>query len=81
VTPHIPVEMESVEALIDVCRHSRLASIVPERAAQLAPDMHALDLTGPMLKRQAGILWRRGGAPSMAAQAFAHMLAARLGER
>ncbi len=81
VTPHIPVEMESVEALIDVCRHSRLASIVPERAAQLAPDMHALDLTAPALKRQAGILWRRGGSPSMAAQAFAHMLTLRLGER
>ena len=43
VTPLVRVEMESVEALVGVCRYSDLASIVPERAALQAPDLHTLE--------------------------------------
>lgn len=74
VSPLVPVEMESVEALVQTCRDSQLACIVPERAALLAPDMHAIDLVSPGLKRQAGILWRQAGSRSRAAQVFAQML-------
>ncbi|MDB5869432.1 MAG: transcriptional regulator, LysR family [Polaromonas sp.] len=74
VAPTVRVEMDSVESLLGVCRHSDLASIVPERAARQAPDLHAIALTEPQLVRHAGILWRRGASRSAAARAFAALL-------
>jgi LysR family cyn operon transcriptional activator len=76
VTPLVRVEMESVEALVGVCRYSDLASIVPERAALQAPDLHTLELTEPQMVRHAGLLWRRGASRSAAARAFAALLRA-----
>jgi LysR family cyn operon transcriptional activator len=74
VAPTVRVEMDSVESLLGVCRHSDLASIVPERAARQAPDLHAIALTEPQMVRHAGILWRRGASRSAAARAFATLL-------
>lgn len=74
VAPTVRVEMDSVESLLGVCRHSDLASIVPERAARQAPDLHAIALTEPQMVRHAGILWRRGASRSAAARAFAALL-------
>lgn len=74
ITPSVRVEMESVEALIAACRCGDLASIVPERAARLATDLHAIDLTSPPLVRHAGILWRRGASRSTAALEFVALL-------
>lgn len=74
VTPTVRVEMDSVDALMGVCRYSDLASIVPERAARQAPDLHAIALTEPQIVRHAGILWRRGASRSPAARAFAALL-------
>ena len=71
----VRVEMESVEALLGVCRWSDvLGSIVPERAALQFPDLHALALKAPGLVRSAGLLWRRGASRSAAAQEFARRL-------
>ena len=72
----VRVEMDSVESLLGVCRHGGLASIVPERAARQAPDLHAAVLTTPTLVRHAGILWRRGASRNAAARAFAALLRA-----
>jgi LysR family cyn operon transcriptional activator len=74
VKPMVKVEIESVEALIGVCRWSLLASIVPERAALQAPDLKAVVLRSPDIVRQAGILWRRGSSRSAAAREFAALL-------
>jgi LysR family transcriptional regulator, cyn operon transcriptional activator len=74
VQPLVRVEMESVEALIDVCRWSDLASIVPERAARQASDLKAIQLTAPQIVRHAGLLWRRGASRSVAAREFAALL-------
>lgn len=76
VVPMIRVEMDSVESLLGVCRFSDLASIVPERAARQAPDLHTIELTDPSVVRTAGILWRRGASRSAAARAFAALLLA-----
>jgi len=76
ITPTVRVEMASVEALLGVCRHGDLASIVPERAARQAPDLRAVALTAPLLVRHAGMLWRRGASRSAAARAFAALLRA-----
>jgi LysR family cyn operon transcriptional activator len=74
VAPLVRVEMESVEGLIDVCRWGDLASIVPERAAQQAADLHTIELSAPKMVRHAGILWRRGASRSLAAREFAALL-------
>ena len=68
--------MDSVEALMGVCRFGDLASIVPERAARQAKNLHAITLTEPQIVRHAGILWRRGASRSAAAIAFANLLLA-----
>ena len=74
VVPTVRVEMDSVEALLGVCRFGMLASIVPERAARQVPDLHTIALTAPQMVRTAGILWRRGASRSAAARAFAALL-------
>lgn len=74
VKPLVRVEMESVEALIGVCRWSELATIAPERAAAQAPDLLALPLKAPVIVRHAGVLWRRGSSRSAAAREFAALL-------
>lgn len=78
VAPIVRVEMESVEALLRVCRFGDLASIVPERAAGQAPDLDAITLTSPQMVRHAGLLWRRGASRSAAAREFAALLRAAL---
>lgn len=73
--PDVRVEMESVEALLGVCRHSvALATIVPERAARQCPDLHAAVIDAPGWVRTAGLLWRRGASRSAAALEFARRL-------
>lgn len=74
----VRIEMASVESLLVVCRHADVATIVPERAARLAPDLHAISLTSPQVVRHAGILWRRGASRSAAAREFAGRLRAAL---
>ncbi|MDD2728966.1 transcriptional regulator CynR [Malikia sp.] len=76
VAPLVRVELDSVESLLGVCRYGDLASIVPERAARQAPDLHAIALSGPEILRHAGILWRRGASRSAAAREFAALLRA-----
>lgn len=76
VAPLVRVELDSVESLLGVCRYGDLASIVPERAARQAPDLHAIALVEPEILRHAGILWRRGASRSAAAREFAALLRA-----
>ncbi|MEY5099252.1 MAG: hypothetical protein RJA36_1971 [Pseudomonadota bacterium] len=76
VAPVVRVELDSVEALLGVCRYGDLASIVPERAARQAPDLNAIALCEPEIVRRAGILWRRGASRSAAAREFAALLRA-----
>ncbi len=75
VAPTVAVEMESVEALMGVCRWStELATIVPERATWQYPDLRVAALDAPGMVRSAGLLWRRGASRSVAAQEFARRL-------
>ncbi len=74
VTPPIRVEMESVESLLAVCRSGVLASVVPERAAKQAADLHSIALVSPQPVRRAGVLWRKDASRSAAAQEFIALL-------
>lgn len=74
VAPDVRVEMESVSALVGACESGQLATIVPERAAARATHLRAIALTEPQPARHAGVLWRKGGSRSVAAQAFIALL-------
>lgn len=74
VAPQVRVEIESVNALIAACESGELATIVPDRAAAMNPRMRSIALTAPAPMRHAGILWRKGGSRSLAAEAFAKLL-------
>ncbi len=74
IAPEVRVEMESVSALIGACESGQLATIVPERAAAMNPQLRAITLTDPQPARHAGILWRKGASRSVAAQAFVREL-------
>lgn len=74
VVPSVPVEMESVEALMAACRTGALASIVGERAARQSPGLRSIPLVSPQAVRRAGVLWRRGGSRSPAAREFVALL-------
>ena len=73
--PLVPVEMESVDALLLACQDGALATIAAERAAQsTGENMRAILLTAPGSTRRAGILWRKEASRSAAAREFAAML-------
>ncbi len=74
-TPVIRLEMDSVEALVRVCRAGPLATIIPERVAQHASDLHLVRLRAPTPSRSAGVLWRKGGSRNVAALELVRMMA------
>jgi LysR family cyn operon transcriptional activator len=81
VEPQVRVEMESVSATIAACESGALATIVPERAADMNPHMRSIVITDPQPVRHAGILWRHGGSRSVAAEAFAQLLLHEVADR
>ncbi|MGS1106295.1 transcriptional regulator CynR [Achromobacter anxifer] len=73
--PEVRVEMESVDALIHLCRQGELATIAAEHAAGAAGSgLTSIALTDPTTIRRAAILWRKEASRSRAAQEFAARL-------
>lgn len=79
IPPQVRVEIESVGALISASASGELATIVPERAAAMNPAMRAIALSDPAPVRHAGILWRKDGSRSAAAEAFVGLLLEQMG--
>jgi len=79
IAPPVRVEMESVSATITACEGGELATIVPERAAAMNPRMRALAISDRQPVRHAGVLWRKGGSRSVAAEAFVQLMLDELG--
>ena len=73
--PAIRLEMDSVEALVRVCRTGALATIIPERVAHHANDLRLIRLHSPTPGRSAGVLWRKGGSRNVAALEFVRLMA------
>lgn len=77
--PAVRVEMESVDALIHLCRPGELATIAAEHAARQAAGapgsgLASIALIDPATVRRAAILWRKNASRSRAAQEFAARL-------
>jgi LysR family cyn operon transcriptional activator len=70
VQPRVAVEANSVGAVIEIVRRTRLASLLPAAVAAHANDLHAIALQPRLLERTAVLLRRRDAYQSAASQAF-----------
>lgn len=73
---HIILEMNAIEPILATIRNSGLASVLSAGAIVDASGLQIVRLTEPAPKRTVGILWRRNGHRSAAAQRMAEMIKA-----
>jgi LysR family cyn operon transcriptional activator len=73
VRPTVIVEMNSIEGILATVRTSKLATILPRLALGLGrhTSLRAIPLKHPTPHRGIGLLWKKGGYRSGAAQALA----------
>ncbi|OGA46761.1 MAG: hypothetical protein A3G24_14210 [Betaproteobacteria bacterium RIFCSPLOWO2_12_FULL_62_13] len=74
IVPHIVIEMNSYEAVLATVRCSAFATIYAARNLGNAPDLHAIQLTDPALRRTTAIFWHRDRYRSAAARVVADMV-------
>ena len=78
VRPTVIVEMNSIEGILATVRTSKLATILPRLALGLGrhASLRAIPLKHPTPHRAIGLLWKKGGYRSGAAQALADQVRA-----
>jgi LysR family transcriptional regulator, cyn operon transcriptional activator len=69
-TPRVAIEVESLNALIEVVTGNRLATVLPAAVAERHAAMRVVALTPPLPRRTAALLARRGAYRSAAARAL-----------
>lgn len=69
-TPEVAIEANTISALLDIVRHSTLATILPDAVCALMPDLCNLALEPAPPARTAMLLRRKDHYLSTAAQAF-----------
>lgn len=74
VRPRIVVEIDSVDALLQLVQLGAAAAFLPGRMVRRAPRVRLLEVTEPRPARPAGLIWRRSAYRSAAALAFADTL-------
>lgn len=77
--PHVVLEMNAIEPILATIRNSGLASVLSAGAIVDANGLRIVRLIDPAPKRSVGILWRRNGHRSAAAQRMAEMIKAAYG--
>lgn len=70
VHPNVLMEADSVDAVIQIVRRTRLATLLPIAVAGARDDLRAITLAPSLPSRQAVLLQRKGAYRSAAAQAF-----------
>jgi LysR family transcriptional regulator, cyn operon transcriptional activator len=78
---HVVLEMNAIEPILATIRNSGLASVLSAGAIVEPGGLQSVRLTDPAPKRTVGILWRRNGHRSAAAQRMAEMVSAAYGEK
>lgn len=76
IQPHVVLEMNAIEPILGIVRDTALASVLPEGAVGRIKQVRKIQLTDPVPKRQAAILWRALGHRSTAARHLAAMILA-----
>lgn len=74
--PHVVLEMNAIEPILATTRDSGLATVLAAGAIVEPAGLSIVRLTEPQPKRMVGILWRRNGHRSAAAQRMAEMITA-----
>ena len=74
ITPQVRIEVNSVNTLLEVLRHTAMATILPEPIATQERGLHRLRLHGPAPSRGAALLRRRNNYHSAASLAFTELL-------
>jgi len=69
--PQVLMQANSLSAVIEIIRRTRLASLLPAMTTLAHPDLVSVELTPPLLERTAVLLQRKGGYQTAAARAFA----------
>jgi LysR family transcriptional regulator, cyn operon transcriptional activator len=77
--PHVVLEMNAIEPILATIRNSSLASVLSAGAIVDASGLRIVRLTEPPPRRTIGILWRRHGHRSAAAQRMAELINAAYG--
>ena len=73
IVPKVTVEMNSVEGILATVRTSKLATVLPRLSLGLDghDGLRGIPLNNPTPRRGLGLLWKKGGYRSGAAQALA----------
>jgi LysR family cyn operon transcriptional activator len=73
IVPKVTVEMNSIEGILATVKTSKLATVLPRLSLGLEGNdgLRGIPLTNPTPRRGLGLLWKRGGYRSGAAQALA----------
>lgn len=79
--PHVVIEMNAIEPILATTRDSGLATVLSAGAIVEVTGLHIVRLTNPAPKRTVGILWRRNGHRSAAAERMAEMIKIAYGDR
>ena len=79
--PHVVIEMNAIEPILATTRDSGLATVLSAGAIVEVTGLHIVRLTNPAPKRTVGILWRRNGHRSAAAERMADMIKVAYGDR
>ena len=74
--PEIAIEMNAIDPILAVVRHSDLATVISEGAVGSEDGTRVVRLIDPAPRRDLAVLWRRGGHRSTAALRLAEMIRA-----
>lgn len=73
ITPRIAMETNSIQALIEIVRHTPLATVLPEAIARRQPSLSPVAMHPALPTRTVTLLFREGSYQSAAARAFADL--------
>jgi LysR family cyn operon transcriptional activator len=74
VTPRIAIEANSIGAIVEILKHSKLLTILPDLLTNQYEGLHRIRLDPPLPQRTAALLARRSGYKSAAAKALVALL-------
>jgi LysR family cyn operon transcriptional activator len=74
ITPKVAIEVNSVSTLLEVIRHTAIATILPEPIATQDRALHRIPLLGEAPKRGAALLRRQNNYHSAASVAFMELV-------
>jgi LysR family cyn operon transcriptional activator len=76
ITPKVAIEVNSVSTLLEVIRHTPMATILPEPIATAERALRRIELQGEAPRRDAALLRRKNNYHSAASMAFANLVMA-----